>query len=570
MLKKRLSSSKRGRQVGAGLAPGRARAGAEVARCTGAAMRANGRIWSRTIGVPSRASGSTCAVGLVELAERRAAAPRASGPARRPSASTLTSVVLGLARARRAACATAAEMLLVLGGERLEAPRSTPARAATMSLVAGRPAPWSAGRSCGPAARGSRAAARSPCVTRARSRCSGPKRREGLAQVVAAALEALAGAGDQQLEVVARVGVERGEDLVRVDVRRGVRRPDPVALLQRLARARDRPRGTCPSGPVLVRSSAVASSLDAGPCTWARARARRPPCRPRARPCRCRRPSRRRRARSGPGPGCTAWASGSSTLSRERLLLDEREAQPLVGQDVAADAEREHEQREDREEVAEVLADRAPHSASPPSSARAPCARRLPLALAPARRAAWPVEQLARLLGATSRGRRSLVRGSRRAARDRESRRAARRVQVRRLLGLARARRAGAAAAGCRRRAAAPGRTLVGRAARAHARGSTGCCRRRGGSRPRGPTKPRWTGWCTAGRCSRGRRGRGSATWRTAPARCWCRPTARGPARAAGSCAWLSRTSAGIWRAQLARRAAQLGAAATSAAQLAR
>ena len=61
---------------------------------------------------------------------------------------------------------------------------------------------------------------------------------EHLAQVVAAVLQALAGAGDEQLQVRPRVGVERGVDLVGVDVRQRVRDRDRAAVRHRLAVAR--------------------------------------------------------------------------------------------------------------------------------------------------------------------------------------------------------------------------------------------------------------------------------------------------------------------------------------------
>ena len=49
-----------------------------------------------------------------------------------------------------------------------------------------------------------------------------------------------------------------------------------------------------------------------------------------------------------------------------------REAQPLVGEDVATDADRDHDQRDDRGEVAQTLADRGDHGLAPawPTPAR--------------------------------------------------------------------------------------------------------------------------------------------------------------------------------------------------------
>ena len=85
--------------------------------------------------------------------------------------------------------------------------------------------------------------------TRARSRCSGPSRAKVSRRSVAAALEALARAGDQQLQVVARVGVERGAGPRpgRCPARcwpTGCGSPSLAAA----CRCRGRPRGTCPSG----------------------------------------------------------------------------------------------------------------------------------------------------------------------------------------------------------------------------------------------------------------------------------------------------------------------------------
>ena len=75
-----------------------------------------------------------------------------------------------------------------------------------------------------------------------------PDRAEQLAEVLVAAVEALAGADQQQLQVRLRVGVERREDLVEVDVGRRVRNRDRVALVElaRLGACPGRARRTCP------------------------------------------------------------------------------------------------------------------------------------------------------------------------------------------------------------------------------------------------------------------------------------------------------------------------------------
>ncbi|MEJ7715089.1 MAG: hypothetical protein WKF40_05025 [Thermoleophilaceae bacterium] len=59
---------------------------------------------------------------------------------------------------------------------------------------------------------------------------------------------------------------------------------------------------------------------------------------------------------------------GQLELHHEGLLLDEREAQTLVGEDEAADADREQHQRGDGHEVPEVVLDRLLHFAAPLAS----------------------------------------------------------------------------------------------------------------------------------------------------------------------------------------------------------
>ena len=191
-----------------------------------------------------------------------------------------------------------------------------------------------------------------------------PEPREGLLEVLAAAaLEALAGARDQEAEVVARVGVERGEELVGVDVRRRVLRLDPAAVLERLAVARVdleehvlqaglRPqerRGVVLDEAVVLRLElelhdrvavleldlADLADLDPG---YAHGLAL---------------------------AGLHRLGVGELGLDDERLLLDEREAQPLVLEDVAGHADRDEEEREERDHLAQVLADREDHRSAP-------------------------------------------------------------------------------------------------------------------------------------------------------------------------------------------------------------
>ena len=70
---------------------------------------------------------------------------------------------------------------------------------------------------------------------------------EQLAEVLAAPLEALAAADQQQPQIGPGVGVEHLEDLVEVDVGRGVGDRDRVALLELAAGGcPGRARGTCP------------------------------------------------------------------------------------------------------------------------------------------------------------------------------------------------------------------------------------------------------------------------------------------------------------------------------------
>ena len=203
---------------------------------------------------------------------------------------------------------------------------------------------------------------RSRCVTRSVSRLSGPEPGEGLLEVAAAALQALAGAGDQQLEVVARVAVERGQDLVRVDVGRGVRGPDAAARGQRLAGARvhleehvlEPGLGAQQRGGVLLDVALVlllelhrdhglaVLELDLADLADLHAG------------------GAHRLALSG----LDRLGVGQLDLHLQRLLLDQREAQALVGEDERADPAGQQHEGQDRHEVAEVLAECLPHRCS--------------------------------------------------------------------------------------------------------------------------------------------------------------------------------------------------------------
>ena len=397
------------------------------------------------------------------------------------------------------------------------------------------------------------AARRPRSVTRARSRCSGPSRRSASRRSLPRPVEALARAADQQLQVVARVGVERGEELVRVDVGQRVRDLDPPALLERLARRRGRPRGTCPSG----RSSRAAAR-------W-RPRASRPSYfgsssssttagRPRARPRRCRRPARRPRARSGPGPGVTAWASASSTCTVNGFSSMSGKRRRWLARMYAADAER-------RARPAErARGSRRGACGSRASSRRPPGAPRA--APRGTRRARCSIAGQPSRAKLPDGGRGDVLARRRRARRvDLGAGRAASsggtlaigppgRVQVRQLLRLARHVRP------VRRRLAA----AVGRRARAHAVGRRGRARveelvvavgeaalaREAQEAALDLVADFWP-------CSPARPGSGSRARMNGTSTLFVHADSARVCRAAGSSSRLNATSAGIVRAQLAR-----------------
>ena len=379
--------------------------------------------------------------------------------------------------------------------------------------------------------------------------------------------QALAGAGDQQLQVVARVGVERGEELVRVDVRQRVLRPGcarspGIGLPSPGSTSRN-----MSFRPVLARSSAVASSLirplyfgsiwssttalPSSSSTLPMSPTRRPP-----------------RARSGPGRASRPGRRELDLDGVERLLLDEREAQPLVGEDVAADPDR-------RGRTAPTIARKSP--------------RCLRIAVLIGRRPLTAPAQLAPSAAPRASRSRALPRDERRAVVQRSPGRRSTKsstglsgagglIAEPRLwssTGKARIGPPGACRFGsscfshgtsgrCGGGWLPPsggGRPhrVAGRASRR--RGSTGCCRRTGGSRRRGPGSRAGAGCGPSGPSSPPRcrtRGSGSRGPRTARARCSCRPRARAPARRNGTEVLLKADDVRDRLAQHARGPAQL------------
>ena len=252
MLKKRFSSPKELPQVRHGLRRA-ARRRARRSSVHGRAARTNGRI-------SLRITGSVCAqerdhglVRLVELPDRLAQRLERRAQHRRELAAPSPSA-LSEARSDAGSWATDAEI-------------ASSSFASASNTV--REAVTSRRRSCGWLAQlGHQQAVvvdqllERDAAPRARARHAGEvamdrlEAAEHLAQVVAAAVEALAGAGHEQLQVRARVGVERGVDLVGVDVRQRVRhRGSRPPSRKRLAACPGSPRGTCPS----ARSSAAAA-----------------------------------------------------------------------------------------------------------------------------------------------------------------------------------------------------------------------------------------------------------------------------------------------------------------------
>jgi hypothetical protein len=185
---------------------------------------------------------------------------------------------------------------------------------------------------------------------------------EDLAQVGAAVLEAQARARDQELQVVARVGIEHPQDLVRMDVLDRLRDVERLPLLERPPaarveleehvlerRLRPQERGRLVRHEPLVlgvdlhldhRAAvhqldlAYLADLHAGYAHGL--------------------PLSRRDGLRGRQLG----------LQRDRRLLDQREAQPLVGDDVGADPQADRHERDQQQESGQVAPDRVPHGSA--------------------------------------------------------------------------------------------------------------------------------------------------------------------------------------------------------------
>ena len=181
-----------------------------------------------------------------------------------------------------------------------------------------------------------------------------------IAQVGAAALQALAGAVDEQLEVVARVAVQRPVELVGVDVGQRVRDRDREAVLdhrrprrarlqleehvlQAGLRAQEHGRVRVDHAGVLgvdVHRHDPAAVLEVDARDVADAHAGH--------------------ADGLPLAGGDRLGGREARLERQRRRLP-REAQPLVGQDVRPAPGGCRDDPDDQEEVARVLADRPDH-----------------------------------------------------------------------------------------------------------------------------------------------------------------------------------------------------------------
>ena len=116
--------------------------------------------------------------------------------------------------------------------------------------------------------------------------------------------------------------------------------------------------------PVRGRSSTVASRRTRPSCS--RSRSSRTRARPSCSSTSPTSPTRMPATRTVcPWPGVTPWAFWSSTQTCAGPVLDEREAEALLREDVGAHANAEDEQAEHCEEVAQVGADRTPHGLIP-------------------------------------------------------------------------------------------------------------------------------------------------------------------------------------------------------------
>ena len=336
-------------ELGRGRAAGRARAGAPRARTGGCRWPAAASPPSRTARRPRLAGSSARAAGRsFSVVGPRTSAKRWTWP----------SDVGGLAQRARQLADGGGDVLL-LGGERAQHGRGGVDEAGEVVVVAGQLAVELVQRGDQPAqvvaARGDRAVDAGEVAVR------GLEAAEQVAQVGRAALQPAAGVGDQQPQVVARVGVERGEDLVRVDVRRRVLDRDRPVLLghRRVAAAGleldehvlqaglgPQQRGRVGVDEVLVlrvdvhpHDRAAVLELDLADVADPHA---------------------------GDADGLAlAGDHGLRGLElgveHERLVLDDREAHPLLAEDVDRHAGGDDDQAEDGQEVLEVLADRELH-----------------------------------------------------------------------------------------------------------------------------------------------------------------------------------------------------------------
>jgi hypothetical protein len=187
---------------------------------------------------------------------------------------------------------------------------------------------------------------------------------EHLAQVARAVAQPLAGPADQELQVRARVGVERRQDLVRVHVRQRVPHGDQAALGHGRLRARARlereehvlqPRPGAQQHGRVAAHEVVVLAVEVKP-------------HPRSAFVQLHL-SHVADLHAG-HPHRLPLARRDSLRVLEvhvdlvGLVLDQREAQPLVGEDVGAHARREGDHPHHGHEVAQMRLDRVPHSCS--------------------------------------------------------------------------------------------------------------------------------------------------------------------------------------------------------------
>ena len=191
------------------------------------------------------------------------------------------------------------------------------------------------------------------------------ERGEHLAEVLIAPVETLARADDQRPEILPAVRVERSEDLVEVHVRSRVGHRHHVALrvlpgalcarvereehvLQAGARAHQDRRVLVDRQELAVdverHDRASVHELDLGDVADPHA-------------------GHAQRLALAGNDRLRGLELG---LELERFLLEDRDPEPLLLEDVVADAGRDHDQGDDRDEVAQALADRGHHGAATP------------------------------------------------------------------------------------------------------------------------------------------------------------------------------------------------------------